>query len=304
MLVPIAILFALLSALFFSLQGIANRKAVIGKEVIPGAFLSVAVGVPFILPIILRNGDIFTFFSTNPFSIFLLAIMGVIQFVGGRGLMTLGVKMIGATRSSTIRETALIHSVLLGVLVLDERVTVISGLAVTLILFGILMASLSGEAIPQGISKSFRNSNLLKGILIGLLGALFMGFSPILIKAALPDISSPIMATWISFLFGTLAWLVILTGTRKIGGIKRLGRTSIILFLVAGVMTVIAQLFRFSALGLEQVVIVVPIIAGLSPIFSLIFSAILIREIEGINRFVIIGILVSAVGAFGVASGI
>ena len=39
MVVPLAIIFALLSALFFSLQGIANRKAVIGKEVIPGAFL-------------------------------------------------------------------------------------------------------------------------------------------------------------------------------------------------------------------------------------------------------------------------
>ncbi len=304
MVVPLAIIFALIAALFFSLQGIANRKAVIGKEVIPGSFLSVAIGVPFILPIVLWNGEIFTFFTTNPISILLLALMGVIQFVGGRGLLTLGVKMIGATRSSTIRETSLIHSVLLGVFLLDERVTVLSAMAVTLILFGVIMASMSGEAIPQGPSRSFRNSNLLKGMIIGLVGAAFMGFAPILIKAALPGVSSPIMATWISFIFGTLAWTVILIGTRKIDGIKRLGRTSIMLFLVAGVMTVIAQLFRFSALGLEEVVIVVPILAGISPIFGLILSAILIREIEGINRFVIIGIIVSAVGAVGVASGI
>ncbi|MFQ6011100.1 MAG: EamA family transporter, partial [Nitrososphaerales archaeon] len=298
------IVFATLAALFFSLQGIANRKAVLDKEVIPGSFLSVAISIPFILPIILWSGEIFTFFSTEPISILLLAIMGVIQYVGGRGLNTLAVKMIGNTRSTPIRETSLIHSVLFGIVLLNERVTLLASLAVVLILFGVMMASMSGEVIPQSRSTNFRSSTLLKGILIGLVGASFWGFAPILIRSALPGVSSPIMATWISFIFGTIAWTVILTGTRKVGGIKRLGKTSIILFLVAGVMTVMAQLFRFSALGLEQVVFVVPLMVGINPIFNLILSAILIRKIEGINKFVIIGILASALGAFGVASGL
>jgi len=112
------------------------------------------------------------------------------------------------------------------------------------------------------------------------------------------------MATWISFIFGTLLWTGLLTGTRKVGQIRRLGRTSTILFLIAGVMTVIAQLFRFSALGLEGVIVVIPIMGGLGPIFTLLLSAVLIRKIEGINRFVVIGIAASAVGAAGVASGI
>jgi len=45
-------------------------------------------------------------------------------------------------------------------------------------------------------------------------------------------------------------------------------------------------------------------ISDFRQIFSLIFSAILIRDIESINRFVIIWIIVSAVGAFGVTSGL
>ncbi|MFQ6011195.1 MAG: hypothetical protein ACE5KG_03375, partial [Nitrososphaerales archaeon] len=66
----------------------------------------------------------------------------------------------------------------------------------------------------------------------------------------------------------------------------------------------IAQLFRFSALSLEEVVFVIPVILGFNPIFSLLLSAILIRMLEGINRFVIIGIVASAIGAVVVASGI
>ncbi len=304
MVVVLAIIFAVLSALFFSLQGVASRKAVLNRAVIPGAFLSIGMGVPILLPLIFWNGDIYTFFQTNPRSILLLAVMGLFQYVAGIGLYTKAVKMIGNTRSTPIRETSMIHSVFFGIVLLNETITLVSALALVLIMFGVLMASMSGEAIPQGSSKSFMSSNLFKGMVIGLVAASFWGFSPILIRAALPGVSSPIMATWFSFIFGAIGWTLILVGTRKVSGIKRLGRISITLFLAAGVMTTIAQLFRFSALGLGEVVLVVPVILGTNPIFSLVLSAILIRNIEGINKFVIIGIIASAIGAFVVASGI
>ncbi|MFQ6011981.1 MAG: EamA family transporter, partial [Nitrososphaerales archaeon] len=235
----IAILFALLSAFFFSSAGIANRKAVINKEVIPGTFLVISIAVPFLLPAIILTGDIFTFFQTDPTSVALLAVMGVLQYVAGIGLYTKALKMIGTTRSAPIRETSLIHSVFFGIVLLNETITLLSTLAIVLILFGVIMASMSGEAIPHGPTKNFMSSNLLKGMIIGLVAAGFWGFAPVLIRAALPGVSSPIMATWFSFVFGALAWTLILIGTRKVGGIKRLGRSSIILFLLAGVMTAI-----------------------------------------------------------------
>ena len=111
------------------------------------------------------------------------------------------------------------------------------------------------------------------------------------------------MATWISFVFGALGWILVLGGTGNVGGIRRLGRRSISLFLVAGLMGALAQLFRFSALGLGAVVLVTPIILGVNPIISLVLSAILIRHIERINKFVIIGIIATAIGAVVVASG-
>ncbi len=304
MVVIVAVLFAVLAALFFSLQGVASRKAVIGKEVIPGAFLSMTLGVPLLLPIIFWTGDVYTIFQTSPKSLLLLAAMGLLQYVAGIGLYIKAVKMIGNTRSTPIRETSLIHSVLFGVILLNETISLLSTLAIVLIIFGVLMSSISGEAVSQGQKRNFLRSNLFKGIMIGLVSASFWGFAPILIKSALPGVSSPLMATWFSFVFGAIGWILILVGTRKVSGIRRLGKSSITLFLVAGVMTAVAQLFRFSALGLGAVVLVVPVILGVNPIFSLILSAILIRDIEGINKFVIIGIIVSAIGAVLVARGI
>ena len=304
MVVVLAIIFAVLSAFFFSLQGVASRKAVLNRGVIPGAFLSIGMGVPILLPLLFWNGDIYTFFQTNPTSILLLALMGLSQYVIGIGLYIKALKMIGNTRSTPIRETSMIHSVFFGIVLLNESITLVSALAIVLIMFGVLMASMSGEAIPQGSSKSFMKSNLFKGMVIGLVAASFWGFAPILIRSALPGVSSPIMATWFSFIFGAIGWTLILVGTRNVGAIKRLGKSSIVLFLIAGVMTVLGQVFRFSALGLEEVVFVIPVILGANPIFSLVLSAILIRNIEGINKLVIIGIITSAIGAAIVASRI
>ncbi|MEK0325993.1 MAG: DMT family transporter [Nitrosopumilus sp.] len=298
------ILFALVAAVIFSISAIINRKAVIGREITPGMFISVAIGVPLILPVIILNGDIFTITSLAPYTIFLLAIMGLFQFVGGRGLNMAAIKLLGATRSSPVRETSLIHSAVWGVLLLNENLSIFAGLAILVISAGAIITSMSGEPPSEKGSRNLGHSILLRGVIYGLLGAALWGFTPILIRVALPGVISPLLAVWVSFLFATIMWALIITGTRKVGTIRRLGRTGIILFLFGGVMVVIAQILRFNALNLEQVVVVVPILFGLDPLLTLLFSFILIRKLEGINRLVILGVAASTLGAIGVASGI
>jgi len=301
--ISLGILFALAAAVIFSISAIINRKAVLGRALTPGMFISVAIGVPLILPVIILNGDIFTITSLAPYTIFLLAMMGFFQFVGGRGLNMAAIKLLGATRTSPVRETSLIHSAVWGVILLNENLSIFAALAIVMISAGAIITSMSGEPPSQRGSRNSGHSLLLRGMLYGLLGAALWGFTPILIRVALPGVVSPILAVWISFLFATLMWLVIITGTRKVGTIRRLGRTGILLFLFGGVMVVLAQILRFNALNLEQVVTVVPILFGLDPLLTLLFSALLIRKLEGINRLVILGVTASTLGAIGVASG-
>ncbi len=298
------ILFALAAAVLFSITAIINRKAVIGREITPGMFISVAIGVPLILPVIILNGDLFTITSLAPFTIFLLAMMGFFQFVGGRGLNIAAIKLLGATRSSPVRETSLIHSAVWGVVLLNENLSIFAALAILMISVGAIITSMSGEPPSKEGSRDFGRSILLRGMMYGLLGASLWGFTPILIRVALPGVISPIFAVWISFIFATIMWSIIIIGTRKVGTIRRLGRTGILLFLFGGVMVVLAQILRFNALNLEQVVVVIPILFGLDPILTLLFSVLLIRKLEGINRLVILGVAASTLGAIGIVSGI
>ncbi|MFQ6011253.1 MAG: EamA family transporter [Nitrososphaerales archaeon] len=302
--ISLGILYAFAAAVIFSISAIINRKAVLGREITAGMFISVAIGVPLILPVIILNGDLFTLTSIAPFTMLLLALMGFFQFVGGRGLNMAAIKLIGATRSSPFRETSLIHSAVWGVVLLSEEVSILAALAILMISAGAIITSVSGEPATVERARTFGRSILLRGALYGLLGAAFWGFTPVLIRAALPGISSPLFAVWIAFIFATIMWTAIITGTRKFGTIRNLDRNGAFLFLLGGATVVLAQIFRFNALNLEQIVLVVPILFGLDPLLTLLFSTLLIRKLEGINRLVILGVAASTLGAIGIASGL
>ena len=297
--VLLPIFFVAMSGLFFSSQGIANRKAVMGRDVTSGTFLSVLISLPLIFPLIVWNGDLSKIFSSEPFSIFLLVLVGVVHYVIGRGLNTLSIKLIGVTRSVPIRETMLIHSVIFSIILLKETLTIVSAIAIALILTGVLVVAKSG-AVSQD-PRVFKPGTLMKGVLVGLLGTSAWGITPVLTKAALPGISSPIMATWLSFVFGSIGWIALMLGTGKIGGIKTLGRDGILWFMLAGVLAAVAQLFSFSALGIEDVLFVIPFRTGIAPIMTIILSYLLIRKLEMLNARVILGIAISSIGAMLIA---
>jgi len=297
--VLLPIFFIVMSSLFFSSQGIANRKAVMGRDVNTGTFLSVLISLPLILPLIVLNGDLFKVFSSEPTSIMLLALVGVLHYVFGRGLNTLSIKLIGVTRSVPIRETMLIHSTIFSIILLGETLTIYSTAAIALIVVGVLVVAKSGQVSQD--SRVFKPGALMKGVLVGLLGTAFWGITPVLVKAALPGISSPIMATWLSFAFGSIFWIALLLGTGKMGRIKTLGRSGMIWFMFAGVLAAVAQLFSFSALGIEDVLFVIPFRTGIAPIMTIILSYILIRKLERINARVLLGIAISSMGAVIIA---
>jgi drug/metabolite transporter (DMT)-like permease len=58
-----------------------------------------------------------------------------------------------------------------------------------------------------------------------------------------------------------------------------MGRLSVGLFVLAGILINLAQLFRYLALGTAAVSVVTPVIAT-SPIFALLFSFAFVRRLE------------------------
>ncbi|MFQ6011559.1 MAG: EamA family transporter, partial [Nitrososphaerales archaeon] len=274
-------------------------KAVVGRDVNTGTFLSVLISIPLILPLVVLNGDLSKIFSSDPFSIFLIALVGVLHYIFGRGLNTLSIKLIGVTRSVPIRETLLIHSTIFSILLLKETLTIPSAVAIALIILGVLVVAWSGQVSYD--TRVFKPGTLVKGVLVGLVGTSFWGITPVLTKAALPGLSSPTMGAWLSFVFGSIGWVAFLLGTRQMGKIKTLGKDGILWFMFAGFLAAVAQLFSFSALGLVDVLFVIPFRTGIAPIMTLVLSYILIRRLESINARVLLGVSTSSLGAVIIA---
>ena len=298
----LALSLAGLSALFFSLQGVMNRKAVLGRDIIAGSYLSVIITVPLLLPVVILDGNISSIFSTTPKSLLFLAMVGLSHYMIGRTLNAASVKAIGITRSIPLRETAILHSTAYGLLFLDETLSILSGFAIGLMAFGVILTATSGEAIHE--DREFKRKILLRGVIFGLLGASFWGMSPVFAKAALSGVASPILATWIAFVFAAIGYTGFQGIRGKIGNIRGLGRSGIFFFAMTGLFAAAAQMTRFLALDMANFFTVIPFQMGINPVITLVISFILIRRIENINRWVVAGVAVATLGAVIIASGL
>ena len=147
---------------------------------------------------------------------------------------------------------------------------------------------------------------MIEGYVFGALSAAAYGTSPILISAALSDAGGlAILGGLISYV---VAGVVLVAGTilagrwgKQVAAI-RAERRSARWFVLASVGVFSAQLFRYLALGVAPVTVVVPL-SHTRPVFTVIFSWIFNRHLEDFAAATIAGIVLSMVGALVVSFG-
>ena len=131
-------LLALGSAFSFSVNSILVRRgfADAGATAAQGAFITVLLGVPFGLAAVLITGQLFNFDLISLNGYLLLSAAGVVHFGVGRYCNYRGIAAIGASRAVTVQAVAVPYSILMAVILLDERPTLLMYLAIALILVG------------------------------------------------------------------------------------------------------------------------------------------------------------------------
>jgi uncharacterized membrane protein len=139
----------------------------------------------------------------------------------------------------------------------------------------------------------------LSGTVWGLICAFGYGASPLFISlglgeaGTLADSAAGVLVSYVaaSVVVGVL---VISAGGRSY--LSGLDRASIGWFLLSAVFVALSQLFRYLALAVAPIAVVVPI-QRLSVVFRLIFNAIINRQHEVFDRWVVASILIAVVGA-------
>ena len=284
-------LLALLAALSFAANLVSVRRGIIlGGKSSTATAVSVFTGALLYLLILPITGDYKILGSVSWQAIALLAIAGIINFCLSRLLFFNCVQLIGANRSTTLTQTNIIFAAVFGVVFFAEKITLTLVLGSLGIMFGAILVNLVKE---EGAYK-FQTSGALLAVIASFCGAT----SSLLVKSAMKDVSSPYLATSISYAAAAIVWVIILAVNQpQRVGILTLNRPALVMFMLTGVFAMTGHLFRYSALAQSPVSVIQPLM-GTGVLFTFFLSFLLNRKIDVFNWRVFTGVVMVIISIF------
>lgn len=290
---------ALVSAAFFGLNNATVRRGILKSTVLQGMAITVPLGVPVFIGIALFFGGFDAMKSWCLDSWVWMSSAGVVHFVLGRYGNYRATQALGGTLSTPVQQLSILVALVLAFIFLDENVNWLNVLGIVLIMAGpMVLMNRRKSAIAASKSKGFE-PQFGPGIFWGGICALGYGVSPLLVVLGLGDtrdFANGIAGVLVSYSAATVVviGLVILAGGRNY--MATLNKASSGWFLISAIVVAMSQLFRYLALAIAPVTIVVPI-QRLSVVFRIFFNALLNRDHEVLDGWVIFSIFLAVIGA-------
>jgi drug/metabolite transporter (DMT)-like permease len=224
--------------------------------------------------------------------IVLFTVVGIFQ-LGVRLCAYTGVEKIGASRSSALQSVSPLFSATLAIVVLGEQTSALIILGTFLVVLGIVLVSWK----PEQQLASFRRWHLLLPV-----GAAFLtGMNHPIRRYVLTMANEPLFFSALMGLVSFAGFLIYLAASPSSQTLVW-NRQALWPFLTTGLCETFSILGIITAISLGRVVIVAPIAASY-PVWSLIFAALFLRDVEAINWKVIGGILSVVAGNFAIHVG-
>lgn len=296
-------LLALSSAALFGLNSASIRRGVLTGSVLHALAITVPAGVPLFALAYLVSAD----FELPPTLLIpgwgWFALAGIVHFVIGRYGNYRATKAIGSTLSAPLQQISIPVSLLLAIVILDESMTILRIAGVVLVIAGPVIATWQppGERVVEtrsGFRPAYR-----EGVFWGTFGAVAYGFSPLFIMKGLGESGALTDALAGGFISYLAAGVVILSIVLLAGGesfMRQLDRTAGKWFILSSGLVFLSQMFRYIALTIAPVSVVVPI-QRMSIIFRVIFSWAINRDHEVFGLQLLTGALISLVGALALS---
>ncbi|MCY4439900.1 MAG: EamA family transporter [Deltaproteobacteria bacterium] len=216
----------------------------------------------------------------------IFVLVGLVQPGGTRYLAYLSVEKVGVAVTAPLRATTPLFSSLMAIAVLGEQLTPAVGAGTALVVCGITLLSMREE-------KTGAWMNIF--VTLPLLSAFVAGSTQVIRKIGLAQITLPILGAAVTTGTSFVAVAVSLSVTRNWSAVT-FDRQSLGYFLLAGCAVTLGVASVYMSLYLSDVVIVAPL-ASLSPLYSLVLSAVFLREVEVITmrKVVAAGLIVLGV---------
>ena len=305
-----AIGLSLIAIMGFGSATIFARLGMPRVGAMPVVFISLffSFGASGILALIFAFSD----FAVLPLIVLAWCVMlGAFNFLGGRNLSFLAVGRIGAARSGAIVGTSAVFASILAIVFTGERphwvvlmgtVVVVAGLATALgrnILGG---GGQSSSALPQPEGAGARRSALI-GYLMALGAAGCYGTTNVVVKQLTIDYTSPLVVSTISLFFGLLMVAPVAL-KQSLASLPEIRRSPMFLVYagLSGLAAATGVNCTYLALQRADVVVVSPIVSA-NPLFTLILASLFLSAQENVNRWLVLGVLITAGGVSLVVLG-
>ena len=293
---------ALCSAGTFALNNAFARRGVLTGTALQALAISVPIGVPMFIVGALAIGGVDAFTAFGWMSWFYLALAGVLHFAWGRYCNYRAVKAIGSNLAGPLQESSVLISLALAIALLGETMTGMKIAGILLVLFGPMLAVEIGKpkaaGAKRGESKPGFQPLYAEGYLFAGLSALGYGSSPILVRMAVEHagVGASLAGGAVSYLAASAVVAVVIVFTGSTRSVASVRPENARWFAFAGLLVGASQMLRYMALAVAPVTVVAPI-QRLSLVFRIVFGWIMNREHEVFGARLIIGTLVSLVGA-------
>ena len=282
----IAEILAILSAAFTAMNTISIRKGLRNSNPISGLFVSTIV-MTVCLWVLASANLLVTRFSL--FGILAFVMDGILGTALARSLMFVAVEKVGASVTTSVLASRSLFGAIFAIILLHEELTALLLLGTILVVTGIVVLSEGGH------KQDWKRRDLI----FPLGTSLLFGLQNVVVKIGLNEMNSPITGSTIS---ATTALLVI-TAYLTFAGKKKnlmLNKASNKFFSLAGIFIVLVLLSLYGAIGIGKVVVVMPLVST-APLFTIFFSYFLLRNIEKITLRIVIGAILTVLGATLVA---
>lgn len=281
-------LIAILSAMGWTGDAILVRMGARTSNIYAAAFLSYSVSAVCLWSYLLLFYPLHLLWS--PATIYFL-LSGCLQPLLARILYYMGLTRIGVSRAGPIRGSEPLVSVALAVLFLHEQpnVFVYGGTALIIASVWLVLWQRSGEARWNVLDVLFP------------LGAAFCGaVSQNLRRAGLLLLPDPFIGAAIGSSTSLVIFAVFLFMTGRFH-LARPQRESLPFFGSAAVLSASAQIMNFAALSMGEVSAMVPLF-NTTPLFTVLFSAIFLRDLEKVTTRIVLGALLMFSGVMVISS--
>lgn len=302
-------LLALLGACFHGTNNASLRRGVLTGSVSQALAITITLGVPFSLLAAWLSGQLFQLGDLGARGALFAGSAGILQYVWGRYWNYSATKFLGGVGAGPIQQSQMWIAVVLAVVLLDERLTLLTLMGMGLIFVApfIIARSLRLRRLHN---QQFRAQQAAAGksvevlfeprIMVGygcaVLAALGYGVAPVVVRAGVGESGLGLLGGMIAYCAAFVTfWTISLIVPGQLRHIREVEPEPRKWYLFAGVMTYLGQACYFMSLSLAPVTVVAPLFQ-LSLIVRVIAGYLLNREHEVFTRLSLIAILIAFCG--------